>query len=437
MEALPTSAVPEQGVVACCECGTPIAPNPANMCVACLRSKVDITEGIPRQSNLQHCKFCERYLVPPSNWQFADPESKELLALCLRRVKPQMTAVRLVDASFIWTEPHSKRVKVKLTVQKEVFANAVLQQSFVIEYVICGQVCEECHRVQAKDYWRALVQVRQKCDYKKTLFSLEQLILKHDAAALASNVKPVPTGIDFYFAKQQDARKLIEFIHSVLPCKDTYAQQLISQDIRNNTFDYKHTYCVDICPITKDSLVCLPKKMAQSFGNLSQIVVCSRVTNVITLIDPSTLQMVDVNGLTYFKDPFEIFMGPNTMVEFYVVDEEEIHDFHRGTGHGAVSSKHQLSHVWVTRSSEVGVQDAPVFSVRTHLGKILRIGDAVMGYDLVNTNVNSPLFDKMPEGDRPDVILVRKVHQKHHNDGASTVTGMTGMTRDMDEMDLE
>lgn len=38
--------------------------------------------------------------------------------------------------------------------------------------------------MQAKDYWRACVQIRQKCDYKKTLFHLEQMILKHDAAAL-------------------------------------------------------------------------------------------------------------------------------------------------------------------------------------------------------------------------------------------------------------
>lgn len=89
---------------------------------------------------------------------------------------------------------------------------------------------------------------------------------------------------------------MLEFIQTVLPCKVAYAQQLISQDVRNNTFDYKHTYCIDVCPITKDSLVCLPKKLAQSMGNLSQIVVCLRVTNVVTLIDPATLQMVEVNA---------------------------------------------------------------------------------------------------------------------------------------------
>jgi nonsense-mediated mRNA decay protein 3 len=46
-------------------------------------------------------------------------ESKELLSFCLRRVRG-LNKVRLVDASFVWTEPHSRRLKLKLTVQKEV-----------------------------------------------------------------------------------------------------------------------------------------------------------------------------------------------------------------------------------------------------------------------------------------------------------------------------
>lgn len=46
-------------------------------------------------------------------------ESRELLAICLKKLKG-LNKVHLVDAGFVWTEPHSKRVKVKLTVQKEV-----------------------------------------------------------------------------------------------------------------------------------------------------------------------------------------------------------------------------------------------------------------------------------------------------------------------------
>jgi hypothetical protein len=31
-----------------------------------------------------------------------------------------LAKVRLIDASFVWTEPHSKRIRVKLSIQKEV-----------------------------------------------------------------------------------------------------------------------------------------------------------------------------------------------------------------------------------------------------------------------------------------------------------------------------
>lgn len=45
----------------CCHCGVPIPPNPANMCVGCLRARVDITEGIPKQLSVSFCKQCERW----------------------------------------------------------------------------------------------------------------------------------------------------------------------------------------------------------------------------------------------------------------------------------------------------------------------------------------------------------------------------------------
>lgn len=97
----------------CCECGVAIEPNPANMCVACLRTQVDITEGIPKQATLYFCRGCERYLQPPGEWVHCALESRELLSLCLKKLKG-LNRVKLVDASFVWTEPHSKRIKVNL-----------------------------------------------------------------------------------------------------------------------------------------------------------------------------------------------------------------------------------------------------------------------------------------------------------------------------------
>lgn len=89
--------------------------------------------------------------------------------------------VRLIDASFVWTEPHSRRVKIKITIQKEVLANTVLQQTFVLTLVVHTGQCPQCTRLAAKNTWKATVQVRQKVTHKRTFLWLEQLILKHNA----------------------------------------------------------------------------------------------------------------------------------------------------------------------------------------------------------------------------------------------------------------
>ena len=74
------------------------------------------------------CKGCDRYLQPPAAWIQADLESRELLTILIKKLKPTLVNVRLTDASFVWTEPHSKRIKIKITVQKEIQEGAILEQ---------------------------------------------------------------------------------------------------------------------------------------------------------------------------------------------------------------------------------------------------------------------------------------------------------------------
>ena len=121
--------------------------------------------------------YC-RYLNPPNSWVKAELESRELLSFCIKRLKG-LNKVKLVDASFVWTEPHSRRLKVKLTIQKEVqahfvvlwlltsskvFTSTILQQVFIVEYVVHVQQCIQCVRLETEHAWNALVQLRQKVD---------------------------------------------------------------------------------------------------------------------------------------------------------------------------------------------------------------------------------------------------------------------------------
>ena len=72
--------------------------------------------------------------------------------------------VKLVDAGFVWTEPHSRRLKVKLTIQAEVLGGAILQQTFVVEYVVEPHMCLDCTRANTNtSVWTACAQVRHPC----------------------------------------------------------------------------------------------------------------------------------------------------------------------------------------------------------------------------------------------------------------------------------
>ena len=74
----------------------------------------------------------------------------------------------------------------------QVLNGTMLQQVFVVEFVVQNQMCDDCHRTEAKDFWKSIVQVRQKATHKKTMYYLEQAILKHKAHTNTLNIKEIP-----------------------------------------------------------------------------------------------------------------------------------------------------------------------------------------------------------------------------------------------------
>lgn len=60
-------------------------------------------------------------------------------------------------------------------------------------------------------------------EHKKTLFFLEQLVLKHRLHVETTGIKPMSGGIDFFYSKLNSARKLVDFLQTVLPCRLTFS----------------------------------------------------------------------------------------------------------------------------------------------------------------------------------------------------------------------
>ncbi|KAL6184945.1 hypothetical protein ACLB2K_041080 [Fragaria x ananassa] len=302
--------------------------------------------------------------------------------------------------------PNAANMCVKCLRSEMVLNGAVLEQSFVVEYVQQEHMCEPCSRAQANpDQWVASVQLRQHVSHKRTFFYLEQLTLKHGAAASAIRIKETDKGIDFFFPSRSHGLK---FVGKVAPIKSRHDKQLVSHDQKSNNFNYRYTFSVEICPICREDLVCLPPKVKSSLGNLGPLVICTKVTNSIALLDPFTLRYCFLDTDQYWRSSFKSLHTSRELVEYIVLDVEVVSPEVTIGG-----SRYALADAQVARLSDFGKNDT-IFNIKTHLGHLLSPGDYALGYDLDGANSNDDELDKYKGLVIPEAILVKKSYKENH-----------------------
>lgn len=405
--------------VLCCMCGVSIAPNPSNTCASCLASKADVTRGISTEATLHQCRGCQRWHKDAGKWLGCELESRELMSLCLSKVSglsgrnASGDKVRVVDAGWVWTEPHSMRLKVRLTVQKEVQAGTILQQSFVVVFVVRNQQCIECQAEFRQGSWKSLVQVRQRVNHKRTFLYLEQLILKHGAHRGCLSIETFRDGMDFYFPDKGKAARFISFLENVVPIKTKVSKKLISTDDKSNVSNYKYTNYVEICPLCKDDLLYLPSKTARNLGNISRLVMVKNISNVIQLIDPLSGQTAAMSPEVFWRDPLRpVITAARSRLTRYIVLGKEAVALERNVSKKGTSkrNRNKLAAVILAKEEDLGINDVQ-YEERSHLGYLMRSGDVNEGYDLKELQfVDDDAEEDRSAGKLPDVVVVRKLY---------------------------
>lgn len=117
----------------------------------------------------------------------------------------------------ITTKTHTSQIR--LTIQREVVTGTILQQSFIVTFIVRNQQCVECQAAFRQGSWKSLVQVRQRVGHKRTFLYLEQLILKHGAHRGCLSIETFRDGMDFYFPDKGKANRFISFLEDVVPMK--------------------------------------------------------------------------------------------------------------------------------------------------------------------------------------------------------------------------
>jgi len=419
--------------------------------------------------SVHQCRRCRRYERPSESsstgrYEYHEPESPELLALCLKHIPALQHSkggeqhaksvgvgrIHVVDAMWVWTEPHSMRLKVRLMVRAEVEGGGLgagggvtVQQRVMVELVVKFKQCAECNREFTNRTWHAVVQLRQKRTdgaQRKGLILLETALSKN--AAVRKNVLSMETtrhGFDFYFLSLMHAKVFASYLAKVCPMRIKTTQKLVSSDVKNNTANMKHTVSCDMVPLCRDDLIIVDKHAAHAGGGAGRLsgrmCLVNKVSSAIQLIDASPARSIsteeafaEVPADKYWKGgedkSYRILFSSKRLCRFVVLDVElcsggnggdgRHHDSESQSYNGPQSGvgKYALADVEVAREADFGQSDQTYRCV-THLGHLLQVGDIALGYDLVNSVLPSDAEWSMENSLNsscvlPDVVLVKK-----------------------------
>lgn len=409
--------------IPCCLCGTMILPNAANQCTACLAQNFDLKQMIQGKDGepltVHQCRQCRRYARTETHYEDCEPESPQLLSICLKHIPVLVkrghssNRLKVVDASWIWTEPNSMRLKVRVTVRTDM-ESVTIQQRVPVEYIVRWKMCTNCNREYTNRTWHALVQLRQKREAgapRKGLAALEMALSRNrDIRKNVIKIDASRHGLDFYFLGLPQAQQFTNFLSRLAPMRTKTSSKMVSADAMNNTANMKHTLTCDMVPLCRDDLILVHKHSRSSLGG--RIGLVTKVSSVIHVIDasPKRNHPVDAMELSadgYYKGGadkgFTVLQTSERMIRFVVLDVEpcDPHSSSSSSSHAAdhddngsykgpssgVDKKYALADVQVARESDLGSNDE-VLSCVTHLGHLIQPGDVVLGYDLVSTAAN-------------------------------------------------
>jgi len=376
--------------------------------------------GAPH-ATIHQCRQCRRFARTPAVYEHAVPESPELLGICLKHIPAlQQDDIKLMDASWIWTEPHSMRLKLRLTVRTEL-QNVPVEQRVMVEQHVQFKMCKECQREYTNRTWQALVQVRQDCVHKKGLATLEMALARNpNVRKHVLKIDTAKNGFDFYFLSNVHAQLFTQFLTRIAAVKVAKTtSKLVSTDAKNNTANIKTTTLVQMIPCSRDDLILVHKSVHKNrlAGRLG--LVHNLATNM-HMLDASPSKsiaesMVAVSPEAYYKDEkgYEILQTSNRMTRFVVLnmdmlDRTDSAALYEGPASGV--EKYALAEATVAREADFGTND-DMFTCNTHLGHLIQAGDVVLGYDLHNLmeddwEIQQNLHNHYVV---PDVVLVKKV----------------------------
>jgi len=240
------------------------------------------------------------------------------------------------------------RLKLRLTVQAAIEGNSSriggrvgggidanapsLQQRVSVELRIVNKQCLDCHDHFTNRTWGALVQLRQRRPSSNSstagvsrsgIAYVESELAKTSGIGKRNGggdgvpggpmrrvlrVEPVEEGLDFYLRDTNEAKSFVNSLSRIAPIRvKSSTSKLVSEDVKNNTANTKHTISCEMVPFCRDDLIVCDRQVggggSGGLGRLTgRLCLVLRTTGAVGLVDaspsPSTFRQSCRRGST-------------------------------------------------------------------------------------------------------------------------------------------
>jgi len=274
------------------------------------------------------------------------------------------------------------------------------------------------------------------------------------------NIKEMPEGIDFFFTNKSQANSLSDFITHYFPAKIKPSKKLISHDQHSNIYNYKYSFLIEIAPVCKDDLIVLDKDLCKELGGINPVLLCTKISSTIHLLDVMTLNPIEFDENTYWRHNFRSYIDRDCLQEFLIINVQEEIDYKNYSKLNSSSTMNSIDNkkketplntslnsrysinadrkdykiveVQCIHNAQSADGNVALLTVRSHLGEKMRPGDIFYGYDLTSLNTNCDIESILEKsGNFPDVILVRKKYVRKHK----RIWKLQHMEKDVDMME--
>jgi nonsense-mediated mRNA decay protein 3 len=370
--------LPQVGHILCCLCGTSMIPNEAAMCMACL--KLQYHNEIPKAYDLEliQCSKCSKWHHRQNQWVSHDAESPELLSFCVKKIpfmqNPASNSIKINDSNWIWTEPHSKRLKLYINYEHklEKYQSLTISNQIQAEFIIKNKQCMSCIYENNDHKWNAMIQLRSFSasssisslvnanalsatvmnahTISKIYYQIEKLLIQSKMYQIILDIETInlsttksssstnsgqhkqqsnaiANGLNLYFFHKNQAEKVMSFLQEYFPFIIKKSKKIISSNQQNHTSRYEYIILMELLPVNKNDLLMIPKQV----HGKSELMLITKLSSIIHCLNPMTLSTYDINITKYCQYPFQTILNEKYLVPFIVLDVNLLDDTNPGS----------------------------------------------------------------------------------------------------------